>query len=129
VSATSAPSQATVTQDAAIRPFKIDFPQDAIDDLRRRIAATRWPDKETVADASQGVQLATMQALARYWGADYDFRRLETTLNALPQFLTEVSFSPRSMGWTSISSTFARATRARSRSSSPTGGRGRSSSS
>jgi pimeloyl-ACP methyl ester carboxylesterase len=74
----------------AIRPFHVNVPQKDLDDLRRRIAATRWPDKETVADASQGVQLATMQALARYWGSDYDFGRLEKKLNALPQFITEI---------------------------------------
>jgi pimeloyl-ACP methyl ester carboxylesterase len=74
----------------AIRPFRVDIPEEAIADLRRRINATVWPEKETVADASQGVQLATMQELARYWGTDYDFRRLEAKLNALPQFLTEI---------------------------------------
>ena len=74
----------------AIRPFRVDIPEEAIADLRRRIAATAWPDKEIVTDASQGVQLATMRALARYWGADYDFRRFETRLNALPQFMTEI---------------------------------------
>jgi pimeloyl-ACP methyl ester carboxylesterase len=85
VAATTSPSQT-----ATVRPFQVEVQQEAIDDLRRRIAATRWPDKETVADVSQGVQLATMQALARYWGSDYDFRRMETTLNALPQFVTEI---------------------------------------
>jgi len=83
------PSQTTATQ-FAIRPFRIDIPEEAITDLRRRIAATRWPDKETVADPSQGVQLATMQNLARYWGNDYNFRRFEERLNALPQFITEI---------------------------------------
>jgi hypothetical protein len=73
-----------------IRPFKIDIPDEDLDDLRRRIAATRLPDKEPVADPSQGVQLATMQALARYWGTSYDFRRVEARLNALPQFVTEI---------------------------------------
>jgi pimeloyl-ACP methyl ester carboxylesterase len=66
------------------------MPEEAIADLRRRITATVWPDKETVADASQGVQFATTQELARYWGTDYDFRRLEAQLNALPQFMTEI---------------------------------------
>jgi hypothetical protein len=66
----------------AIRPFRVSFPQADFDDLRRRIAATRWPDREQVNDASQGVQLATTQALARYWTNDYDFRRLEAKLNA-----------------------------------------------
>jgi pimeloyl-ACP methyl ester carboxylesterase len=79
------------TADAtAIRPFHVDIPDEALDDLRRRIAATRLPEEETVADTSQGVQLATMQALARYWGTDYDFRRVEARLNALPQFMTEI---------------------------------------
>ena len=72
------------------RPFRIDVSEEEIDDLRRRIAATRWPDKEIVPDQTQGVQLATIQALARYWGSDYDFQRLETRLNALPQFTTEI---------------------------------------
>ncbi|HEX4679936.1 MAG TPA: epoxide hydrolase [Gaiellaceae bacterium] len=74
----------------AIRPIKVDIPQEALNDLSRRIAATRWPEQETVADSSQGVQLATMQALVRYWGNDYDFRRFESRLNALPQFVTEI---------------------------------------
>jgi pimeloyl-ACP methyl ester carboxylesterase len=76
--------------DAAIRPFRIDVSQDAIDDLRRRLAATRWPERETVIDDSQGVPLALMQEIARYWATDYDWRRCEATLNALPQFMTEV---------------------------------------
>ena len=73
-----------------IRPFHVDVPQEELDDLRRRIAATRWPSKELVADRSQGVQLATMQELARYWTTDYDWRRCEARLNALPQFMTEI---------------------------------------
>jgi pimeloyl-ACP methyl ester carboxylesterase len=73
-----------------IRSFHVDVPEDVLADLRRRIAATRWPEKETVADESQGVQLATMQELGRYWGTEYDLRRFETRLNALPQFITEV---------------------------------------
>jgi pimeloyl-ACP methyl ester carboxylesterase len=76
--------------DLAVRPFRIDVPEEDLVDLRRRIAATRWPEMETVADASQGVQLATIQELARYWGTDYDFRRFEARLNALPQFKTEI---------------------------------------
>jgi pimeloyl-ACP methyl ester carboxylesterase len=76
--------------DTAIRPFKVEIPEADVDDLRSRIAATRLPDKETAADASEGVQLATMQALVRYWGTEYDLRRVETRLNALPQFLTEI---------------------------------------
>ena len=73
-----------------IRPFHVNFPDDALVDLRRRIAATRWPDKETIADPSQGVQLATVQQLARYWQTDYDWRKAEARLNALPQFITEI---------------------------------------
>jgi len=74
----------------AIRPFQVDVAQEDLDDLRRRIAATRWPDKELVTDRSQGVQLAATQELARYWLEEYDFGRVETRLNALPQFLTEI---------------------------------------
>ena len=74
----------------AIRPFRIDISDDALDDLRRRITATRWPSKELVADRSQGVQLATLQELARYWATDYDWRKAEAKLNALPQFTTEI---------------------------------------
>jgi pimeloyl-ACP methyl ester carboxylesterase len=74
----------------AIRPFTIEIPEAEVEDLRARIVATRLPDKETVADASEGVQLATMSALVRYWGTEYDLRRVETRLNALPQFLTEI---------------------------------------
>ncbi len=73
-----------------IRPFEVNVPEAELEDLRRRIAATRWPEKETVADESQGVQLATMQELVRYWGTEYDFRRFEARLNALPQFITEI---------------------------------------
>src|SRR6185437_6406117 len=73
-----------------VRPFRNDVPQEAIDDLRRRIEATRWPSSELVDDRSQGVQLATMEALARYWTSDYDWRKCEARLNALPQFTTEI---------------------------------------
>ena len=83
-------TQTHETTPAAVRPFRINVPEEDLVELRRRVLATRWPDKETVADASQGVQLATMQELARYWGADYDFRRFEARLNALPQFMTEI---------------------------------------
>ncbi len=76
--------------DESVRPFRISFPQEALADLRRRIAATRLPKKELVADPSQGVQLATLQALLRYWGTDYDLGRLEARLNALPQFKTTI---------------------------------------
>jgi pimeloyl-ACP methyl ester carboxylesterase len=73
-----------------IRPFHVEFPEEAIADLRTRVAATRWPSKELVADRSQGVQLATAQALARYWLDDYDWRKCEARLDALPQFKTEI---------------------------------------
>jgi pimeloyl-ACP methyl ester carboxylesterase len=76
--------------DTAIRPFHVDISDEALEDLRRRIAATRWPSRELVADRSQGVQLATLQALARYWTTDYDWRKAEAKLNALPQFTTEI---------------------------------------
>jgi pimeloyl-ACP methyl ester carboxylesterase len=78
------------TDTSAIRPFRVHVPQEALDSLRRRIAATQWPDKETVTDTTQGVQLATMQKLARYWATDYDWRKAEAKLNALPQFTTEI---------------------------------------
>ena len=74
----------------AVRPFQIDVPEEQLAELRRRIAATRWPSKELVDDRSQGVQLATMQELARYWATDYDWRACEARLNALPQFMTEI---------------------------------------
>ena len=75
----------------AIRPFQMaNVPEEELTELRRRIKATRWPEKETVADATQGVQLATIQALARYWGTEYDWRKVEARLNALPQFVTEI---------------------------------------
>jgi pimeloyl-ACP methyl ester carboxylesterase len=73
-----------------IRPFQVDVPEEALEDLRRRIAATRWPEKEPVDGPTQGVQLATMQALAEYWGSEYDFGRVEARLNAMPQFMTEI---------------------------------------
>ena len=74
----------------AIKPFRIHFPDETLADLKRRVAATRWPDKEIVPDQSQGVQLATVQKLARYWSTDYNWRKVEATLNALPQFTTEI---------------------------------------
>jgi pimeloyl-ACP methyl ester carboxylesterase len=74
----------------AVRPFRVRFPDADLAELRRRVQATRWPERETVADASQGVQLTTIQALARYWASDYDWRRIEAKLNALPQFVTEI---------------------------------------
>src|SRR5262245_20295933 len=73
-----------------IRPFHISVPDEQLADLRRRIAATRWPDQETVSDRSQGVQLAKFQDVVRYWGTDYDWRKAEAKLNALPQFMTEI---------------------------------------
>jgi pimeloyl-ACP methyl ester carboxylesterase len=73
-----------------IRPFGVNVPEAELTELRGRINATRWPERETVTDQSQGVQLATMQKLARYWGTDYDWRKCEATLNALPQFITEI---------------------------------------
>jgi pimeloyl-ACP methyl ester carboxylesterase len=73
-----------------IRPFKYHAPDEALKDLRRRIAATKWPDRELVADATQGVQLATMRELARYWQTEYDWRKVEARLNALPQFVTNI---------------------------------------
>ena len=79
-----------MSNETEIRPFRVDMPGEAIADLRRRIAATRWPSKELVTDRSQGVQLATIQELARYWATDYDWRRCEAKLNALPQFTTEI---------------------------------------
>ena len=73
-----------------IRPFSTTFPQEQLDDLRRRVAATRWPDKETVADDMQGVQLATIQKLAKHWATDYDWSKMAARLKALPQFVTEI---------------------------------------
>jgi pimeloyl-ACP methyl ester carboxylesterase len=81
---------ATVEAATEIRPFHVEIPEEQIDDLRRRIAATRWPSKELVTDRSQGVQLATLQELARYWITDYDWRKAEAKLNALPLFTTEI---------------------------------------
>ena len=80
----------TVDTTTEIRSFQIEIPEEQIDDLRQRVAATRWPTRELVADRSQGVQLATLQALARYWTTEYDWRKCEARLNALPQFTTEI---------------------------------------
>src|SRR6185503_19471775 len=80
----------TVETATEIRPFQVEIPEEKIEDLRRRIEATRWPSKELIEDRSQGVQLATVQELARYWATDYDWRRAEAKLNALPQFTTEI---------------------------------------
>jgi pimeloyl-ACP methyl ester carboxylesterase len=81
---------ATVQTAVGIDPFHVEFAEEKLDQLRRRIAETRWPDKELVTDTSQGVQLAMLQELARYWSEDYDWRKLEAKLNALPQFTTEI---------------------------------------
>ena len=81
----------TAAEKTAIRPFKVaSVPEAELADLRRRIDATRWPERETVTDASQGVQLATIQKLARYWGTEYDWRKCEARLKALPHFITEI---------------------------------------
>ena len=95
---------------ATIRPFRIEVPQEEIDELRRRVRATRWPDKETVTDRSQGVQLEKLRPLVEYWGSEYDWRKVEATLNALPQFITEID------GLESSSRTSARLTKTRCRS-------------
>jgi hypothetical protein len=76
----------TANGENAVRPFRIEVPQGEMDELRRRIDATRWPTRELVTDRSQGVQLAAIQNLARYWTTEYDWRRCEARLNALPQF-------------------------------------------
>src|SRR4051812_13501342 len=78
------------TDKGAIRPFQVNVPEAELAELRRRINATRWPENETVADFSQGVPLATMQKLARYWAGEYDWRKVEARLNALPNFITEI---------------------------------------
>ena len=81
---------ASAAKDDAIRPFRVNIPKDELVDLRKRVLATRWPDRETVADPSQGVQLTSIQQLARYWGTDHDWRKVEARLNAVPQFITEI---------------------------------------
>jgi pimeloyl-ACP methyl ester carboxylesterase len=83
-------SPGAATDSATIRPFRVEVPEEDLAELRRRIDATRWPSRELVTDRSQGVQLATMQELARYWATEYDWRRCEARLNALPQFMTEI---------------------------------------
>ena len=85
-------SQSSATQQSkdAVRPFQVDVPEAELTELRRRINATKWPEREPVTDASQGVQLATMQKLARYWATEYDWRTVEAKLQALPQFITEI---------------------------------------
>ena len=78
------------SDNTAIRPFQVSVPETELTELRRRINATKLPERETVTDATQGVQLATVQALARYWATEYDWRKIEAKLNALPQFITEI---------------------------------------
>ena len=86
----SAAANPAAGADEAIRPFRASIPQAELDDLRKRVLATRWPTKELVGDRSQGVQLKTLQELARYWTTDYDWRKFEARLNALPQFTTTI---------------------------------------
>ena len=93
MSATMTTSERDTAQRAdttAIRPFRFEAPQAALDALRQRLAMTQWPEKETVSDSSQGVPLATMQDLARHWATEYDWRKVEARLAALPQFVTEI---------------------------------------
>src|SRR6202035_5747441 len=86
----SAAHSAVASEGSTVRPFRNNVPEAELAELRRRINATKWPDRETVTDATQGVQLATMQALARYWATEYDWRKIEAKMNALPQFITEI---------------------------------------
>jgi hypothetical protein len=88
--ASTASANGSAHSDESIRPYRIHVPQAQLDDLKRRIAQTRWPDVETVKDDSQGIQLAKVQALVRYWGTDYDWRKAEAQLNALPEFVTTI---------------------------------------
>jgi pimeloyl-ACP methyl ester carboxylesterase len=90
VGVSSAPLAAAEDKDAAIRPFRVSVPNADLADLRRRLAATRWPTRELVADRAQGVQLSTLKALVNYWATDYDWRKAETKLNAFPQFVTKI---------------------------------------
>jgi pimeloyl-ACP methyl ester carboxylesterase len=87
---TEGTQQTGSSDNAAVRPFKVGFPETELTELRRRVDATRWPERETVTDDSQGVRLAMMQDLARYWATDHDWRKCEAKLNALPQFMTEI---------------------------------------
>ena len=88
--ATARISPTQAAEETTIRPFQVNVPEAELTELRRRIHSTRWPDRETVTDESQGVPLATIQELARYWAAEYDWRKCEAKLNALPQFITEI---------------------------------------
>ena len=90
VAVAQAPATRQAAEDASIRPFTVHVPEAKLQDLRRRIAATQWPEKETVADDSQGVPLALMQDVSRYWATEYDWRKVEARLNALPQFVTRI---------------------------------------
>jgi len=90
VTSATQPRSEQTTDKKAIRPFQVSVPEAQLTDLRQRINATRWPDRETVTDQSQGVPLATAQALARYWATEYDWRKCQARLNALPQFITEI---------------------------------------
>jgi Epoxide hydrolase N terminus len=116
-------AQLTDSDKTAIRPFQVNVPEAELTELRRRINAARWPERETVTDDSQGVPLAMLQELARYWAADYDWRKCEAKLNTLPYFMTEID------GLDIHSFTSARTMTMRCRSSSRTGGPARSSSS
>src|SRR5688572_15083783 len=89
MSATAAKQRREEPSDA-VRPFRVSVPEAELTELRRRIQTTRWPERELVSDQSQGVQLATMQKLARYWAKEYDWRRCEAELNGLPQYMTEI---------------------------------------
>ena len=83
-------TNATTPTRFALRPFRVDIPEETLVDLRRRVLAARWPDRETVTDRSQGAQLAKIQELVHYWGTDYAWRKVEAQLNALPQFMSEI---------------------------------------
>src|SRR6185312_13296328 len=83
-------STQTTSARSDIRPFRVNIPEEQLADLKRRVKATKWPEKETVADDTQGVQLATMQALATYWGDSYDWRKAEARINSYPNFITNI---------------------------------------
>jgi Epoxide hydrolase N terminus len=117
-------TKAAAPANETIRPFRVNFSDAELTELRRRISATQWPDRETAIDQSQGPQLATMQKLARYWATEYDWRKVEARLNGLPNFVTEIDRLD-----ISTSFTFVRNTRTRCRSSSQTAGPARLSSS
>src|ERR1700729_3484439 len=80
----------TPAYDVRLRPFRVEVPEEALTDLRRRVMMTRWPDKETVSDRSQGAKLAKLPPLVEYWGINYDWRKVEAELNRLPQFITDI---------------------------------------